>query len=118
MAAQVRSAWPCTKVQLEAWQATATAGLLTVKPMEHLAASVVHCTSRLPGSSRPPSRSAGGRVHAYDLRAEPGAKAREVLQVAAAARVLRTQAASLWHSAQPGPVKPSGQVTATGVGRG
>lgn len=94
--AHVRLAAPSTKVQLVAWQETATGGLLTVKPIVQAAEPGVHCTSRLPGCSRLPSRPSGGRAQAYDLTAcEAASMVSARLQVAVAARSERRQASSV-----------------------
>jgi hypothetical protein len=108
----VRLLCPGVKEQPVAAHCTCTRGLATTNPMPQLALAALHCTNRLPGSSRPLSRSPGGRSQAYDLSWKPGAKASELLQVAAALPVLAAQASAVWQRAQPGPVKPAGQVAA------
>lgn len=120
VALQLRAAWPSTKVQPVAWHPTATPPLLTVKPSVHSAEAGVHCTSRLPGSSKLPTSPSVGRLQPNDLRADSGPKASCLEHVAAASPVAAAQAASDWHSAQLGPVNPSGQgcVTAAAEGRG
>lgn len=112
--AHVRLLWPVVKEQPVAAHCTCTRGLATTKPMPQLELAAAHCTTRLPGSSRPLSRSPGGRSQANDFSWKPGSKASELLQVAAALPVAATQAPEVWHRAQPGPAKPSGQVTARG----
>lgn len=120
VALQLRAACPSTNVQPLASHPTATLPLLTVKPRLHSAAAGVHCTSRLPGSSRPPTRVSAGRPQAKALSVDSGPKASCFEHVAAASLVAAAQAASDWHSAQLGPANPSGQVcvTAAGAGRG
>ena len=87
--AQVRLLCPAAKVQLVAAHFTSTRGLATTKPMlqEGPGAAcanrrpkgrplgstwpggspVLHCTSRLPGSSRAPRRPSGGKAQLKDL---------------------------------------------------
>lgn len=109
-----RSELPGEKVHPVAAHCTCSGGVLvaTRKEMLQFAVGTLHCTSRLPGCSTLPARPLA--LHAYDLRVEAALKASEVEQVAPGPPPA-AQAAAEVHSAQLGPVKPSGHAVPAAV---
>lgn len=137
MALHARLACPARSVQLVAAHFTSSLLLARRKPMEQLPAGagapaaacsavgsvaaasspVLHCSSRLLGSSRDAMALSAGSAQLQDFSREDGAKARLMEQVVAVPPLLAAQPVSLVQSAQPGPVVPSGQVAAAEKGR-